>query len=231
MRIPFARVFWIGAAGIVVLAALVALVGIVRGSFSGTDARILVTLAALLYAGGAGIAGLALSERATAPLVGRLVALAAPIGLALMLWAIWAFVDEGDNEPQVKLAWSAVLALLAGLLTATALLLARAPALVRLAASSGALAAVAAGLSIAGIWAGSSDSSFLKVLAALWILAAVAYFLVPILGRFSSAAQTAAPELRVLAELDGVELVATRAGTGLDVRLAPGERLQLRRRG
>ncbi len=35
---------------------------------------------------------------------------------------------------------------------------------------------------------------------------------------------------RVLDELDGVELVATRAGNGLDVRLARGERLILRRR-
>jgi len=45
VKIRFARVFWIGAAGIVVLAALIALVAIVRGSFSGTDARILLTLA------------------------------------------------------------------------------------------------------------------------------------------------------------------------------------------
>ena len=34
---------------------------------------------------------------------------------------------------------------------------------------------------------------------------------------------------RVLAELDGVELVATHSRDGIDVRLARGERLLLRR--
>jgi hypothetical protein len=229
VSISFARAFWIGAAGVVVAAALVALVAIVGGSFSDTDARILVTLAALLYAGGTGLAGLALSDRRLARSLGQLVAVASPIGLALMLWGIWGIVDEGDNDPQWKLAWSSVLVLVTGLIATTALLLARRPKLVKLAWTSGALAAFAAALSVGGIWGGDSDDSFLKLLAALWILAVVAYFLVPILGRFSSAAP-AAPELRVLAELDGVELVATRSESGLDVRLAPDERLQLRRR-
>ena len=38
------------------------------------------------------------------------------------------------------------------------------------------------------------------------------------------------PGERVLAELEGVELVATRARDGVDVRLARGERVLLRRR-
>jgi len=98
-----------------------------------------------------------------------------------------------------------------------------------LAGTSGVLAGLAASLSIAGVWSGSSSDALLKTLAALWILAALAYFLVPILGRFSSATAVK-PEIRVLAELNGVELVATRSQNGLDLRLAPGERLQLRRR-
>ena len=228
MKLRIARVFWIGAAGIVVLAALVALAAIVGGRFSDTDARILVTLAALLYAGGGGLAGLALGDRGPARNLGWIVAAAAPVGLALMLWAIWDFLDEGDNAPQLKLAWSSVLILLAGLMATTALLLARTPALGRLAGSSGLLAGIAALISTVGVWSGDSDDAFLKMLAALWILAAVTYFLVPILGRFTSAA-THALDVRVLAELGDVQLVATRTN-GLDVRLAPGERLQLRRR-
>jgi hypothetical protein len=226
VKLRSARVFWIGAAGIVILAALVALAAIIGGNFSDTDARILVTLAALLYAGGAGLAGLALADRGPARNLGWIVAAATPVGLVLMLWAIWDFLDEGDNDPQLKLAWSAVLALLAGLLGTTALLLARRPALVLLAKSTGLLAGVAALVSVVGLWSGDSSDQFLKSLAVLWILAAVTYFLVPILGRFTSAATA---DVRVLAELDDVQLVATRTN-GLDVRLAPGERLQLRRR-
>jgi len=166
-------------------------------------------------------------ERATAALLGRVVAATAPVGLALVVWAIWTY--EGDNEPRAKLAWSAVIALLAALMATTALLLTRRSALVKLAAAAGAFATLAAAVSIAGLWAGDSDSSVLKALVALWILAATSYFLVPILGRFSSAARTTAPELRILAELDGVQLVATHANGALDVRLRPGERLALRR--
>jgi hypothetical protein len=226
VKLRSARVFWIGAAGIVILAALVALAAIIGGNFSDTDARILVTLAALLYAGGAGLAGLALADRGPARNLGWIVAAATPVGLVLMLWAIWDFLDEGDNDPQLKLAWSAVLALLAGLLGTTALLLARRPALVLLAKSTGLLAGFGALVSVVGLWSGDSSDQFLKSLAVLWILAAVTYFLVPILGRFTSAATA---DVRVLAELDDVQLVATRTN-GLDVRLAPGERLQLRRR-
>ena len=165
-------------------------------------------------------------ERATAALLGRVVAATAPVGLALVVWAIWTY--EGDNEPRAKLAWSAVIALLAALMATTALSLTRRPVLVKLAAAAGAFATLAAAVSIAGLWAGDSDSSFLKALVP-WILAATSYFLVPILGRFSSAARKTAPELRILAELDGVQLVATHANGALDVRLRPGERLALRR--
>lgn len=229
MRIPFARVFWIGAAGIVVLAALVALVAIVGGSFSEDDVRVLLTLAALLYAGGTGLAGLAVAERGPARFLGRVVAAGSPLALGLVLWAIWSL--DGGDEPQLKLAWSAVLVLLAGLLATTALLLARSAALVALARASGGLAALATALSVGAVWAGDGGDVLLKAIAALWILTAGTYFLVPILGRFSSAGTGgAAPELRVLAELDGVELVAVRSGNGLDVHLVPGERLALRRR-
>jgi hypothetical protein len=229
-RFAFARIFWLGAAGIVALAALVALVAILGGGFSDTDARILITLAALLYAGGAGIAGLVLADRGPARTLGWLVAVASPVCFVFEVVGIWSFVVEGDggNEAIAKLAWSAVLVLLAGLLSTTDLLLARGDRLVRLAGLAGALAASAVALSIIGIWAEPSGDAFVKAVAVLWICTGLAYFLVPILGRFSSAGEP--PSERVLAELGDVELVATRARNGMDVRLRPGERLQLRRR-
>lgn len=221
-----------GAAAIVVVAALVALAAVLGGDFSDTDGRILVTLAALLYTGGAAICGLTLVDRGSGRLLGWTVAGAAPVCLAFVAWAIWSFAfDGGGNETADKLAWSAVLALLAGLVATTGLLLARRPALVGLAAAAGALAALAATASVAGIWIEPDSASFVKALAVLWILAALAYFLVPILQRFSSVGAEEAA-IRVLAELDGVELVASR-GLVEGVRVEPltsGERLVLRRR-
>ncbi len=141
-------------------------------------------------------------------------AAAAPVCLALVIWAVWTFVgDGGGNEGANKLAWSSVLGLLSGLIATTGLLLARRRALVRLAAAAGALAALAAALSVAGIWTEPDSDAFIKALAVLWILATLAYFLVPVLQRFT-AAGVEEHAVRVLAELDGVELVAS--GTRLE---------------
>jgi hypothetical protein len=63
--VSLARTFWIGAAGILILAALVAMAAILRGDFGDTDAKILGTLFALLLAGATAVSGLALVERTT----------------------------------------------------------------------------------------------------------------------------------------------------------------------
>jgi hypothetical protein len=227
-RVRFARIFWIGAAGILVLAALVGLVAVLGGDFSDTDARILVSLGVLLYAGGALLSALALIERHTASWLGWVVVAAAPIALGIVLTAVWQWVDEGDNEDLDLLAWSSVILLLAGLMATTALLLGKTPAAVRLAWTAGGLAAIAAVLSVAAIWEHGGADAFAKTIAVFWILAALAYFLVPIVERFSRSARKA--DERTLAALGDVELVATRSRDGLEVRLAPGERLLLRRR-
>ena len=67
---------------------------------------------------------------------------------------------------------------------------------------------------------------------ATWILAALAYLLGPVLQRWSSVGDVETGE-RVLATLDGVDLVATRRPDSTTVvaeRPRPGERLVLRRR-
>jgi len=226
------RIFWIGAAGILVVAALVAIAAIIRSDFSETDGRILVTLAALLYTGGAALAGLALVDRGMARALGWTVAAAALVCLGLVIWAVWTFVgDGGGNEEANKLAWSSVLALLSGLIATTGLLLARRRAFVRLAGAAGVLAAVAAALSIGAVWSENPSDTFTKTLAVLWVLAALCYFLVPVLQRFT-AAGVEEHAVRVLAELDGVELVASRHPVeGVPTEPpASGERLFLRRR-
>jgi hypothetical protein len=232
-KLRLRRIFWMGAAAIVVAAALVALTAVVKGDFSDTDGRILVTLAALLYTGGAAICGLALVDRGPARVLGWVVAAAATVCLGFAALAIWSFAfDGGGNETADKLAWSAVLVLLSGLMATTALLLARRPGLAGLAAVSGVLSGLAAAASVTAIWAEpDSETLLVKALAVLWILAALAYFLVPILQRFSSvgAVETS---IRVLGQLDGVELVASRLPIeGVEIEPpGAGEHLVLRRR-
>ena len=229
-RVRLSRIFWIGAAAILVAAALVAIAAVLRGEFSDTDGRILVTLGAVLYAGAGAISGLALVERGRAGSLGWGLVGASAVSLTLVLWAVWSFVFEQENDPQDKLAWSSVLVELAGLVAVTSLLLARAPRLVALAAVAGCLVGAAATLSIVGIWTEPEGDAFVKAMAALWILAVLAYFLVPVLQRLVGAGGPA--KVRVLAEVDGVQVVASRGRVEGVLVEAPlrGERIVLRRR-
>lgn len=227
-RVRLSRIFWIGAAAILVAAALVALVAVLRGDFSDTDGRILGTLAAALLAGSTLVAGLALVERSSRVLGWAAVAVSVP-AFAAIAYSIWDFVFDGEGDVW-RWGWAGVLALLATLIAVTARLLARSAALVRLAWLAGALAAAAAATSYVAIWNDDPGDAIGRLVAALWILAGLAYLLVPVLQRFSAAGESPAAE-RVVAELDGIELVATRSSGGMSVELHPGERLVLRRRG
>jgi hypothetical protein len=123
-RVRLSRIFWIGAAAILIAAALVALVAVLRGDFSDTDGRILGTLAVLLYTGGALLSGLGLVEQKRASWLAWAVVAVAPVTLVLVLRAVWELVGDGENENIWKPAWYSVIALLAGLMATTALLLA-----------------------------------------------------------------------------------------------------------
>ena len=221
------RIFWIGAAATVVVAALVALTAVLRGEFSETDGRILATLGAIFLAGSTLVAGLALSDRGER-IVGWITVGVSGPGFAAMAYAIWDLTFEGDDSTW-QWGWTGALAVLAALVAATALLLARSTLVTRLAWLAGGLAVSASTASIAAIWTESPSSAAGKAIAVLWILTAVAYLLVPVLERFTSAGVPATAE-RVLAQLDGIELVATHARDGgVRVDLEPGEQLLLRR--
>ena len=224
-RRRLARVFWLGAAAILVAAALVAVGAVLRGDFSETDGRILGTLAAVLYTSGALLTGLANVERGRRA-VGGLLVLTAPVCFVLLALAIWGVFDESDEGNTWRWAWTAALVVLAGIMLGTALLLARSVVAGKLAYATGALAALAAGLAIVAVWSEPTGDGWPKVLAALSILAVLGYVLVPIVDRFGRPPAVASE--RVLATLDGVDLVASPAGT-VDPRLGAGERLLLRR--
>ena len=100
----------------------------------------------------------------------------------------------------------------------------------RVAHVAGVLGGAAAGASAAAIWSDDPGDTAGRVIAVLWILTVLCYLLVPVLQRFSAAGHVN-DKTRLLAELDGVELVATRSRVGtVDPRLEPGERLVLRKR-
>jgi hypothetical protein len=231
-RRRLARVFWLGAAAILVAAALISLVAVLKGSFSDTDANILGTLAALLYCGGAALAGFALADRGPARTLGRVVAGLSAATFALFAAAIWAAWTYEGNPPW-RLAFSSALLLVAGLVATTGLLLTRRPALQRLAAAAGGLTTLAVSLTLVPLWRDDDPGSALaKAIGATWILAALAYLLGPVLQRWSAVGDVETGE-RVLATLDGVDLVATREPGDSPVvieRPRPGERLVLRRR-
>jgi hypothetical protein len=149
----------------------------------------------------------------------------------MLLW-VWSWVDEDGDEHHWRLAWSSMLILLAGLLAVTALLLARQRTPERLAYAAGVLGALAVTLSVVAIWQHDPGTGLAKALGASWILAVLAWSLVPILRRWSSVDDQDYVE-RVLATLDDVELVASRRsveGVTVEGRPAPGERLVLRKR-
>jgi len=224
-----ARVFWLGAAAILVAAALISLVAILRGSFSDTDGRVLGTLGALLYCGAASLSGLALVDRRLAPGLGWAMVGLSAVAFALLAGAIWA----AEEDTLWRLAVSAALYLLAGLAATTGLLLTSRSALQRLALAAGALTAIAVSLTLVPIWQDDDPGSTLaKAMGVAWILAALAYLLAPVLQRWTAVGELEAGE-RVLGALDGVELVATREPADAIVvtgRPRPGERLVLRRR-
>ena len=226
-RRRLARIFWIGAAAILVVAALVALAAVVRGDFSDTDGRILGTLAAALFAGSTVIAGLVLAERGGRLLGWTAIALAIP-AFAALAYAIWSFVFDGEEDAW-QWGWLGILALLAALIAVTARLLARTPRLILLAALAGVLAGLASTVSAAAVWSDDPGDALGRTIAVLWILTGLAFLLVPVLQRLTAAAASPSAE-RVVAAFDDVELVATRSSNGIVLELAPGERVLMRRR-
>jgi hypothetical protein len=148
----------------------------------------------------------------------------------LFVSAIWAW---HDSDTAWRLAMSGALYLLACLVASTGLLLTTRPALRRLALAAGALAAIAVSLTLIPIWRDDDPGSTLaKAIGVVWILAALAYLLAPVLQRWTAVGEPDTGE-RVPGSLDGIELVATRDPHDALVvteRPKPGERLVLRRR-
>ena len=220
--VRYARIFWIGAAGALVLAALVGISSLLRSDFSETDWQILLTLLALIVSAGTTVAGLSVVERGHGA-VGYGAVAVAVVAFVFIAGATWS---EFDDETLAKLAGTAAFGLVATLLAVTQLVLHRGRHTWVIVITWSALL-LAFVLSTSALWSEGADTW--QVAASCWIVGLVGWLNLPILQRFSAAAAPVSRE-RVLAQLDDVELVATSSGTGVAVDLAPGERLVLRRR-
>ena len=202
LRTRLGRLFWIGAAALLCGAALVALVGLVRGAFSETDSSILLTLGAVFLAGSTAIAAYALVERQTLARLGLAVIGTAPVWGAVLVMAVWADTAE-------RWAATALVALVAELVLVTNLLLLRDRRFAPLAMATAVALTVTVSLLIVVIWAQPGGSVIAKTLGAFAILTGLGYLLMPILQRFAAAPTVGTPAAETLiATLDGIELIA-----------------------
>ncbi len=203
--IGFQRLFWIGAAGLLGLAAVVSIFALLRGEFTETDGKILGTLGAALLTGSAALAGLALIERREFVPLGWTVAAVSVGGFAVLSWQVWTeFTEE---------SWSldAIIVVVAALMLATARLLHR--RLEWLYWTSAALTGVTAATYVWAIHADPNGENWSKVLGTIGILTVLAWFLVPVLGRTGGGAS---------------ERVVGRGPATIEVELAEGETLIVR---
>jgi hypothetical protein len=225
------RVFLLGAAALASVAALVAIVTVLTGSFGETEGKIFATIATTFAAGSALVAGLALLGRRESPLLGY-----AGIGLALTGFVLWSAQIWGEfaGDGYWKLvgiltAWS-----LAVLIVTTNRLMLSSPSLVRvLYPATGAAAGGAALVATVMILRESGDGW--QLFAVLLILALLAEVLAPILERYGGSRER--PAERLLGVVGGVEVVAVNGGNarlvqvgGTSARLDAGESVVVRAR-
>jgi hypothetical protein len=183
MCVDLRRIFWLGAGAVVALAAVVAITGVVRGRFGTTDARMLVSLFAVLLCGSTALAALALLERGGAPAVAWTVLAGTPVALFFLFLATWTWQDEGPNR-WGEAAWTAFLGTLAALVVTTLRLLLHERRLVRTVWAVVLFCApTAAAIAAALIWTNGGHDTLGRAAAVLAIVSGAGYLIGPIAER------------------------------------------------
>ena len=203
------RLFWIGAAATLVVAALLALTAVLGGSFDHTDWQILGALGTLLIGGAVSTVGVSLRETSRAELFGAVLAFGAPV---LALVGLIAMARDFRPDGLGKLAGIAYVLLAAGLIVGTARVLMRQRNQLLPFVSVAVTASLAAVMSAYAI--ATDSGSHGKELGSTLIVMALAYVLIPVWRRL--AADT--PPERAVRQVDLVRGVAV---SGVHVRLAP----------
>lgn len=229
---PLRRIFLLGAAALVSVAALVAIATVLSGDFGETEGKIFGTLATTFAAGSTLLAGLACLGRGASRPLGIAGVILACAGFALWTAQIWG---EYDSEGFWKLLGALTAWALAVLVATTTRLMLESPSLVRrLYPATSVAAAGAASLATAMILREQGDGW--QLFAVLVILALLGEALAPILERFGAARDR--PPERVLGVVAGAEVIAvpgrdprTIEIAGNQVKLDAGERVLVRARG
>jgi hypothetical protein len=216
------RIFLLGAAGLVSVAALVAIATVLAGSFGETEGKIFATLATTFVAGSLVLSGLACLAGDRSPALGIAGVLLACGGFVLWTVQIWGGYDSDGYWKVVGLvtAWA-----LAMLIATTTRLMTSSPRLLRTLYPATAGAATGAAL-VATVMLLRENGDGWQLFAVLLILALLGEALTPILERYS--ASDGEPAERVLGVVAGAEVVAVR-GKSDTVRV--GDRLESLRMG
>lgn len=228
---PIRRIFLLGAATIVSVAALVAIAAIFNGNFGNTEGKIFATLATAFVAGSTAVAGIACLERSASRVFGTLGIVLSSLGFVLWTEEIWA---QHDSTGYWKLLGLLLIWSLVVLIVTTTRLMTRSPQLLSTLYPATAVAAVLAGV-VVTIMVLSENGDGWQFFAVLLVLAVLGVTLTPILQRYVTTPPDAVPAERVLGEFGGVVVVAVR-GVGRSVRLGDrevaledGERVVIRR--
>jgi hypothetical protein len=204
------RIFLLGAATLVSVAALVAIAAIVNGDFGDTEGKIFGTLATAFVAGSTAIAGIACLERSVSRPFGWLGIVLAAGGFLLWTDQIW---QEHDSGRYWKLLGLILIWTLVVLVVTTTRLMTRAPQLLRSLYPATAVASVTAGLTVSAMVVRENGDGW-QLFAVLLILALLGQTLTPILERFMTAPSGEAPTERVLGEIGGAVVVAVNGRRG-----------------
>jgi hypothetical protein len=226
------RLFWLGAAILFSVAALVAIAAVLGGDFGDTQARILATCGIAFVGGATALAGLACLDRGVIAPIGW-----AAVVLGVASFAVWAGADwmEDPGSAYWKLAGVLGTWMLTALVVTTLRLFVRSPRLLATVVPlTWAAAVFAAIVSTEMILA--EDGGPWQLVVVLLILTALGYALTPALQRFWAGAEETQASERLLGTLGNVDVFAVR-GEGRSVtigssraRLASSEGIVLRER-
>jgi hypothetical protein len=207
------RLFWLGAAVLFSIAALIAIVAVLGGHFGGTELRILATCGFAFVCGSVTLAGVACLDRG----IVRPAAWAA-IVLGIAAFAIWSggLWAHADSHWFWKTAGLVGVWLLAALIVTTSRLVASSPRVLRTVVPGTWVAVTAAALLGSVMILGETGRPW-KFELVLVILTALGYALIPALERFWANAETAVSE-RLLGTLGNIDVFAVR-GAGRSVTI------------
>lgn len=226
------RLFWLGAAILFSIAALVAIAAVVGGNFGETQGRILATCGLAFLCGATVLSGLACLDRGVIPPVA---VAAVALGVAsFVAWTggVWKDTSSSGYWKATGVLGAWMLAAL--IVTALRLLVSSPKLLATLAPATWAAAVLAAALGSVMILREDGDAWQLEVV--LVILTLLGCALAPVLQRFWAGAEPGRAAERLLGTLGNIDVFAVR-GEGRSVtigstraRLASSEGIVLRER-